>query len=59
MALLRQEQQRFVYRIAGDRVELLTPGRMFLAQAKGKRFTREQVSTLPSLAIDVAPAPTT
>jgi hypothetical protein len=58
-ALLRQEQQRFAYRIDGDRVELLTPGRMFLARAEGKRFTRDQVSTLPSLAIDVAPAPTT
>jgi hypothetical protein len=54
-ALLRQEQQRFAYRIDNDRVELLTPGRMFLAHAKGKGFKREQVSTLPSLAIDVAP----
>jgi hypothetical protein len=58
-ALLRQEQQRFGYRIDGNEVELLTPGRMFLARAEGRRFKREQVSTLPSLAIDVAPAPTT
>jgi hypothetical protein len=59
VALLRQEQQRFAYRIDGDQVELLTPGRMYLARAEARRFKREQVSTLPSLAIDVAPAPTT
>jgi hypothetical protein len=58
-ALLRQEQQRFAYRVDAHDAELLTPGRMFFAHAKGKRFKREQVSALPSLAIDVAPAPTT
>jgi hypothetical protein len=58
-ALLRQEQARFAYRTDRDRVELLTPGRLFLARAEGRRFKRDQVSALPSLAIEVAPAPTT